>query len=72
MAAGRKSAVYREVNLETARLLAKYGSDEPAFFLCECDDETCGRRVELSREEFEAVLAADRRVVSSYCSSIEK
>ena len=72
MAAGGKSVVYREVNLETARLLALYGSDEAGHFLCECDDPACTRRLERTRAEFEAVRAAGGRLIFDYCSSIEK
>jgi hypothetical protein len=67
MVAGRKSAVYREVNLTTAALLAEYGSDDAAHFLCECDDESCSRRLELRRDEFEAGRAAGGRLVSFEC-----
>ena len=76
MATWGKSALYREVNLETARLLALYGSDDAGHFLCECDDPACTRRLELTRTEFEAVRAAGRRLLASECysgcSSIEK
>ena len=73
----RKSELYREVNLATGALLAEYDARDVGQFLCECDDETCSRRVQLSRAEFEAVSAAGQPVVSpecSYadCSSMEK
>ena len=74
---GRKSVLFREVNLAIAALLEAYESDDPAHFLCECEDETCTRRIELRRVEFEALVATNGRVVSpecgqADCSSIEK
>ena len=62
-----KSALYREVNLTTAALLAEYGSEEPAHFLCECGEDSCARRLELRRDEFEAAVAAGGRLVSPDC-----
>lgn len=67
MQAGRKSALYRDVNLATAALLAQYHADEAGHFLCECDDEDCARRLELRRAEFEAVRASGGLLVSSQC-----
>ena len=68
MAETRKAALYREVNLATAALLAEYGSDDVAHFLCECDDAACTRRLELRRAEFEAARAAGGLVVSRDCA----
>src|SRR5258708_35034598 len=67
MSAGRKTALFREVNERIGELLRIYGADEEADFLCECPLADCARRVTLSRADFERIRAAGAFVVSPDC-----
>ena len=47
---------FREANERLERLNESVGEaegGEPMGFLCECGDETCAERIELTREEYE-------------------
>src|SRR5260370_41828751 len=67
MSAGRKTALFREVNERIGELLRIYGADEEADFLCECPLADCALRVTLSRADFERIRSAGAFVVSPDC-----
>ena len=51
---GRNEAIFREVNERLERLSETVGAPEDTIsFLCECGDEGCVERIELTREEYE-------------------
>ena len=67
MDAAHKSTMYREVNMTTEAMLAQFESDEPGHFLCECQDTSCSRRLELRRSEYEVVRRTGGYLVSLEC-----
>jgi hypothetical protein len=51
---GQNEAVFREVNERIERLTRESQSaDEPLAILCECGDEGCRERIELTVSEYE-------------------
>ena len=56
---GLNEAVFREVNdrIEGLSKLFRWGEREPLDLVCECRNATCVRRIEMSRDEYEAVRA---------------
>jgi hypothetical protein len=49
-------ALFRSVNEAIDTTAARQGTDEHLYeFLCECSDPSCGRRIQLTLEEYESV-----------------
>jgi hypothetical protein len=63
----RKTWLFREVNERIDDLLQHFDAPERAHFLCECPSWRCTRRVELTREEFEAIWSRDELVLAADC-----
>lgn len=58
---GVNEAIFREVN-ERLMGLAKHfrwGQTEPLDLVCECTKATCVQRIEMSRDQYEALRAED-------------
>jgi hypothetical protein len=59
---GQNEALFREVNERVARLSdSKHATAELAGFLCECGNESCHERVEMTLEEYERVRTEPTR-----------
>ena len=58
--AGRNQAVYREVNERIAEMKEALLSDE---WICECANEECFEKIELTHEEYEAVRTDGTRFI---------
>jgi hypothetical protein len=55
---GRNEALFREVNERVEHLNESFDvADEPMALLCECGDDRCFEKIELTREEYERVRA---------------
>lgn len=55
---GRNEALFREVNERVEALSGTFTSTEqPMQLLCECGNESCFEKVELTREEYERLRA---------------
>jgi hypothetical protein len=60
--AARNEALFREVNEEVARLEQRL-EGEDASFVCECADESCVDRVQVTLTAYERVRAHPRRFI---------
>jgi hypothetical protein len=62
---GINEGVFREVNERLEELAAKTGFSEwgPLDLVCECGDTSCSERIEMSREDYEAVRSDSTRFV---------
>lgn len=65
---GRKTVLFRAVNDCIDELLDRFGAEEEADFLCECPSARCGRRVPMTRGEFERVRARGGFVLALDCA----
>jgi hypothetical protein len=52
-------AHFREVNSRIRELAGRFGGDEPAMFVCECDDSGCFAQIPLRVSEYDAAVGAD-------------
>ena len=60
--AGRNQSLYREVNERVSELNEAFDSLLPlGEWICECANEECFERIELTHEEYEAVRAGETR-----------
>jgi hypothetical protein len=50
---------FREVNSRIRELAGRFGGDEPAMFVCECDDSGCFAQISLTVSEYDAAVGAD-------------
>jgi hypothetical protein len=61
---GRNEALFREVNERVEQLNESFdASGEPMALLCECGDERCFEKIEVTREEYERVRSDPRLFV---------
>ena len=51
----RNQALFRTVNERVEKVAQEYTALAPLDFICECAITDCGRPVELTREEYEAI-----------------
>jgi hypothetical protein len=51
----RNQALFRDVNERVEKVAEQYTALAPLAFICECAISDCGRRVELTREEYESI-----------------
>jgi hypothetical protein len=51
-------ALLREVNERIRELIGRFGGDEPAAFVCECEDGECLSQVTLTMGEYDAAREA--------------
>jgi hypothetical protein len=62
--AGRNQALYREVNERVREMNEAFDSLLPlGEWICECANEECFERIEMTHEEYEAVRAGPTRFV---------
>jgi hypothetical protein len=47
------ASVFREVNDQIRRVAGGFGDDEPAAFVCECDDGDCAASISMSLAEYD-------------------
>ena len=59
----KNEAFFRQVNERISDVAEGFGGPQRYEFLCECADAACTERIELSREEYEAVRAKPTRFV---------
>ena len=53
---GRNEALFREVNERVEHLNQSFDvADEPMELLCECGDDRCFEKIEVTREEYDRV-----------------
>ena len=52
-------AHFREVNSRIRELAGRFGGDEPAMFVCECDDSGCFAQIPLTVSEYDGAVSAD-------------
>jgi hypothetical protein len=57
---GKNEAVFREVNERIERFAESQAGDEELEILCECRDESCAERIELTLPEYERVRQDSR------------
>ncbi len=57
-------AHFREVNSRIRELAGRFGGDEPAMFVCECDDSGCFAQIPLTVGEYDAAVAAQAWLVA--------
>ena len=55
--------VFRAVNEQIVSLFASFGLDGETALVCECGEERCTSRIELTRDEFETIRAKPLRFV---------
>ncbi len=60
---GLIEAAFRIANERTARWEERHAEDRRELYLCECAQRPCRKRIELSREQYEAVRADPRHFV---------
>jgi hypothetical protein len=60
---GLIEAAFRIANERTARWEERHSGGRSELYLCECGEQPCRRRVELTREQYEAVRADPRHFV---------
>ncbi len=59
---GENEALFREVNERVAKLSESMQvTTELTAFLCECGDDSCHQRIEMSLEEYERLRSEPRR-----------
>jgi len=68
MEAGRKAALFHEVNERIAELLARSWPSAPGDFLCECDRDGCYRCVTLSLHTYRAIRRRQGAVLTPECA----
>jgi hypothetical protein len=56
-------AAFRIANERTAHWEERHAAGRSELYLCECAEQPCRRRVELTREQYEAVRADPQRFV---------
>jgi hypothetical protein len=63
----RNEAIFREINERTRSLQERFGPEDPSTryeqFLCECGDQMCVERVNLTVPEYESVRADSTQFV---------
>ena len=63
----RNEAIFREINERTRSLQERFGPEDPSTryeqFLCECGDQMCVDRVDLTVAEYESVRATSTQFV---------
>lgn len=63
----RNEAIFREINERTRSLQERFGPEDPTTryeqFLCECGDQMCVERVNLTVPEYESVRAESTQFV---------
>jgi hypothetical protein len=63
----RNEAIFREINERTRSLQERFGPEDPSTryeqFLCECGDQMCVERVDLTASEYEFVRAEPSQFV---------
>ena len=57
----QNQSLFREVNERIGELSDRFGPGRLAGWVCECADEACTRRLELSVQEYEAIRADGNR-----------
>jgi hypothetical protein len=60
---GLTEAAFRIANERTARWEERHSEGRSELYLCECGQQPCRKRVELTREQYEAVRADARHFV---------
>jgi hypothetical protein len=58
---GYNEVVFREVNERVSELEEHFESGRPLDLICECGDSACTERVQLYRDEYEAIRAEATR-----------
>lgn len=53
----QNQSLFRAVNERVQMVADQYISSAPIAFMCECAYTDCGRHIELTREEYEAIRA---------------
>jgi hypothetical protein len=61
----RNEVMFRAINERIRELAARFGQEpgDPLAFLCECSDETCVERVQLTTEQYDDVRGIPARFV---------
>jgi len=60
---GLIEASFRIANERTARWEERHAAGRSELYLCECGEQPCRKRIELTREQYEAVRADARHFV---------
>jgi hypothetical protein len=60
---GLIEAAFRIANERTARWEERHAEGRSELYLCECGEQPCRKRIELTREQYEAVRADARHFV---------